>query len=159
MRRRNYNIYVDAAVRVLVLSLGALLALGLLAALCSCRTCRESVSQDSIERIEGADSLLRVRWRIDSVHVTDSVVTVIRGDTVTTDRWHKEYRDRLRVDTIERVKWRTICRTRTVTVRINSSPSGWQRMADAACAALALVAAIAGVWWIIRAVRRRRQIS
>lgn len=158
MRRRNYNIYVDAAVRLLVLSLGAMLALGLLAALCSCRTCRESVSMNSIERIEGADSLLRVRWRIDSVHITDSVVTVIRGDTVTTDRWHREYRDRLRVDTIERVKWRTICRTRTETVRITSRPTLWQRMADAACAALALVAAIAGVRWIIRAVRRRRQI-
>lgn len=159
MRRRNYNIYVDAAVRLLVLSLGALLALGLLAALCSCRTCRESVSMNSIERIEGADSLLRVRWRIDSVHITDSVVTVIRGDTVTTDRWHTEYRDRLRVDTIERVKWRTICRTRTKTVRITSRPTLRQRMADAVCAALVLTVAAAGVWWIIRAVRRRRQIS
>ena len=37
---------------------------------------------------------------IDSIHVYDSVLVVIKGDTVFRDRWHTAYRDRWRNDTV-----------------------------------------------------------
>lgn len=42
------------------------------------------------------------RWRNDSIVVRDSTVTLIKGDSVVTDRWHYGYRYRQRVDTVYR---------------------------------------------------------
>lgn len=39
------------------------------------------------------------RVKIDSVHVRDSVMVLVKGDTVVKERWRTEYKDRLIVDT------------------------------------------------------------
>ena len=40
------------------------------------------------------------RVKVDSVHVRDSVMVLVKGDTVVRERWRVEYKDRLRVDTV-----------------------------------------------------------
>ena len=42
----------------------------------------------------------RDRLQRDSIHIKDSVLMFIKGDTVFRDRWHTEYRDKLIRDTI-----------------------------------------------------------
>ena len=148
--RRN-NIYIDAAVRTLILFALSIAVGGLISLLCSCRTCRQISSVSDVAVINRADTVRDIRIRVDSVHVTDSVVTVIRGDTVLTDRWHREYRDRLRVDTVERVKWRTIYRTRTQTVTLTPRPTLWQRSKEWAGSVAILAAA---VWLLVRIMRK-----
>ena len=39
------------------------------------------------------------RVKVDSVHVLDSVMVLVKGDTVVKERWRTEYKDRLIVDT------------------------------------------------------------
>lgn len=41
----------------------------------------------------------RDRWERDSIHVQDSIVIQLKGDTVFRDRWHTEYKDRFLHDT------------------------------------------------------------
>lgn len=85
-----------------------------LVAACGCS--RKSVPAATVGDVRTVvlrDTVERVRLRVDSVHVTDSVVTLIKGDTVQTDRWHTRYRERVRVDTVERVRVLTEYRTRT----------------------------------------------
>jgi len=118
-----------ARINALVLLVAVLLVLP------GCHPCRQIVSP-SVERVDSVADVDRTRIscvRVDSVHVTDSIVTVVRGDTVTTDRWHTTYRDRLRVDTVEKHEVKTIFRTRTVTVRVaEPKPQGkWQRIVSA----------------------------
>lgn len=40
------------------------------------------------------------RLQRDSIHIKDSVLMFVKGDTVFRDRWHTEYRDKLIRDTI-----------------------------------------------------------
>lgn len=81
--------------------------------LCSCKTQRQI--QTEYVYIHQTDTLSQVKWRVDSINIHDSIVTLIKGDTIITDRWHTQYRDRLRVDTIEKVRTETIYQTRTET--------------------------------------------
>ena len=83
----------------------------LLLVLCSCRT----VKQTDTLYIERTDTIERMRLRVDSIHVKDSVVTFLKGDTIFKEKWHTAYRDRLRVDTVERIKTDTVYQTRTET--------------------------------------------
>ena len=99
------------------------------------------------------DLLRDISLRVDSIHIRDSVITLIRGDTVLTDRWHTEFRDRLRTDTLVRLRTQTLWRTRTVTLRIRTPtpPTTWQRLTQTA-GTLAILAAAAVI--IISLARR-----
>ena len=79
--------------------------------LLSCKTQKEV--QTEYVYIHQTDTLSQVKWRVDSINVHDSIVTFIKGDTVQIEKWHTQYRDRLRVDTVEKVKTETIYQTRT----------------------------------------------
>lgn len=97
-----------------------LLTVTMLLYITGCRPCQQVVSS-TVERADSvadADFSLTSRVKADSIHVTDSIVTVVRGDSVKTDRWHTVYRDRLRVDTVEKVEYKTIIRTRRVAERV-----------------------------------------
>ena len=100
------------------------------------------VTVEDVRTVTLRDTVERVRLRVDSVHVADSVITVIRGDTVLTDRWHTEYRDRLRVDTVEKVRTLTEYRTRTdvQTVEVERKRRWWET-ALLWCGGVATVAA------------------
>lgn len=52
---------------------------------------------------------------VDSVHVHDSIITFLKGDTVLIEKWHTAYGERIRVDTVEKVKTEVKVQTKTVT--------------------------------------------
>lgn len=85
----------------------------LMMVLCCCKTQKQI--QTEYVYIHQTDTLIQFKWRVDSINVHDSIVTLIKGDTVITDRWHTTYRDRLRVDTVEKVRTETIYQTKTET--------------------------------------------
>lgn len=95
-----------------------LLLIILMMVMAGCRTCRQTTMQADTSRSETHSrdqyTEAKVRTRVDSVHIRDSIVTVIRGDSIITDRWHTAYRDRLRTDTVVRDRVRTVYRTQTV---------------------------------------------
>ncbi|RGN50025.1 MULTISPECIES: hypothetical protein [unclassified Bacteroides] len=63
--------------------------------LSSCR----SVQYIPVETIK-TNTEYRDRLQRDSIHIKDSVLMFVKGDTVFRDRWHTEYRDKLIRDTI-----------------------------------------------------------
>lgn len=74
---------------------------------CACRTQRQVQTEyvyversDSLRHLSSRiDSLLRESVKRDSIHEKDSVVVVIKGDTVMIDRWHTVYKERSNSDT------------------------------------------------------------
>lgn len=61
-------------------------------------SCR-SIQYVPIETIK-TNTEYRDRLQRDSIHIKDSVLMFVKGDTVFRDRWHTEYRDKLIRDTI-----------------------------------------------------------
>ena len=124
----------------MAVNVAAIVAVMVFAGGCS-RKC-VPVTVEDVRTVTLRDTVERVRLRVDSVHVADSVITVIRGDTVLTDRWHTEYRDRLRVDTVEKVRTLTEYRTRTdvQTVEVERKRRWWET-ALLWCGGVATVAA------------------
>lgn len=86
---------------------------------CSCKTKQQTLTE--YVYLERTDTLRQTLWRVDSVSVHDSIVTVVKGDSVLIERWHTKYKEKLRIDTVERIKavteWRT--RTEVKTVEVN----------------------------------------
>ena len=85
----------------------------LLIVLASCRTTRET--QTEYVYVNSTDTIHEVKLRIDSIVIHDSVMTLVKGDSVLTERWHTAYRDRLRVDTVEKIRTETVYQTLTET--------------------------------------------
>ena len=79
----------------------------------SCRTIR--TTQTEYVYVDRTDTLTQYKYRVDSIAVHDSIVTFIKGDTVQIEKWHTAYRDRLRVDTVEKVRTETIYQTKIQT--------------------------------------------
>lgn len=63
--------------------------------LSSCR----SIQYVPVETIK-TNTEYRDRLQRDSIHIKDSILMFVKGDTVFRDRWHTEYRDKLIRDTI-----------------------------------------------------------
>ena len=78
--------------RILPLILLAMLALT------GCRTQRESVTE--YVYLERRDTVSEIRWRIDSIHARDSIVTLIKGDTVRIERWSDRVKIVEKTDTV-----------------------------------------------------------
>ena len=74
-----------------------LLAL-LLGLLCSCRT--QYVPVETVK----TDSVRVVDIQRDSIYVQDSVIIREKADTIFVTRWRTEYREALRVDTVQIVR-------------------------------------------------------
>jgi hypothetical protein len=69
---------------------------------------------------------------------------------VLTDRWHTEYRDRLRVDTVEKVRTLTEYRTRTdvQTVEVERKRRWWET-ALLWCGGVAVITLVVCIGWIL----------
>lgn len=78
-------------------------AVGLLLTACS------STKVVTVERVR-TDTVKTVRNVRDSIYMHDSIRISEKGDTVTIERWHTRYRDRLLLD--------TICQSRTDSVPV-----------------------------------------
>ena len=85
---------------------------------CSCRSVKYvEVPSVKVER-EYSD-----RWHRDSIFVKDSVMVMVKGDTVWMDRWRVEWRDRWRTDSV-------VVRDSVVVTKVVEVPvqlTWWQR--------------------------------
>ena len=70
-----------------------IVAVGLLLTACS------STKVVTVDRVR-TDTVKTVRNVRDSIYMHDSIRVTEKGDTVTIERWHTRYRDRLLLDTI-----------------------------------------------------------
>lgn len=118
--------------------------------LCSCKAKKEI--QTEFIYVNRTDTLQTVKWRVDSINVHDSIVTLIKGDTVQIERWHTAYRDRLRVDTVEKVRTETIYQTRTDTQIQEVNRLYWWQVALMWIGAVALGC---GLLWAILRIKKR----
>jgi hypothetical protein len=102
-----------------------LVFLMLLAWLTSCTTTKYV----EVERIR-TDTTYITKWQKDSVWLHDSIHIRDRGDTVRIERWHTQWRDRLRVDTIYQATHDTIPQAYPIeTVKlVENELSWWQRL-------------------------------
>lgn len=72
------------------------------------------------------DTLRQVTVRHDSVMVHDSIHVTEKGDTVRIERWHTQYRDRWRTDTIYQSKNDSIPYPVEVVKEVPAELSTWQ---------------------------------
>lgn len=79
----------------------------LILSVCACKTQRQVHTEyvyiektDSLKHLSSRiDSLLKESTKRDSIHEKDSVVVMIKGDTVMVDRWHTVYKEHTNYDT------------------------------------------------------------
>jgi hypothetical protein len=107
----------------MVLALAAfLIAISLLA---SCR----QVEYVTVEKVR-TDTTYITKWQKDSVWLHDSIHVTEKGDTVRIERWHTQWRDRLRVDTIYQATHDTIPQPYPIeTIKmVEKELNWWQRL-------------------------------
>lgn len=73
------------------------------------------------------DTLRQVTVQHDSVMVHDSIHVTEKGDTVRIERWHTQYRDRWRTDTIYKSKTDSIPYPVEVTKEVPAKLTWWQQ--------------------------------
>lgn len=108
--------------KFLIIWLVFLIAISLLA---SCR----QVEYVTVEKVR-TDTTYITKWQKDSVWLHDSIHIKERGDTVMIERWHTQWRDRLRVDTIYQATHDTIPQPYPVeTIKmVEKELSWWQQL-------------------------------
>lgn len=127
---------------VIALCMAVLVALSLLA---SCTTTKYV----EVERVM-YDTTYVTKWQKDSVWLHDSVLVKDRGDTVLIEKWHTEWRDRLRVDTLYKATHDTIPQPYPVTEYVEKELSWWQQLRLWLGNVLLAVLAGAAVYGVIR---------
>ena len=102
-----------------------LVFLMLLAWLTSCTTTKYV----EVERIR-TDTTYITKWQKDSVWLHDSIQVTEKGDTVRIEKWHTQWRDRLRVDTIYHATHDTIPQPYPIeTIKmVEKELNWWQRL-------------------------------
>lgn len=80
-----------------------------------------------VERVR-TDTTYITKWQRDSVWLHDSIRVREKGDSVWVERWHTQWRDRLRVDTIYRATHDTIPAPYPETEYIEKELSWWQKL-------------------------------
>ena len=100
---------------------GAALAVGMCWSGCGCaRKVYVPVEHTEVR----TDTIVRTRWRTDSIVVRDSVATSMRGDTVVLTRVRDRWRSREVHDTLWRVRRDTVVQERIAGVASASPASG-----------------------------------
>ena len=96
-----------------------------LALLASCR----QVEYVTVEKVR-TDTTYITKWQKDSVWLHDSIHVKEKGDTVLVEKWHTQWRDRLRFDTIYQATHDTIPQPFPVeTIKeVPAELSWWQRL-------------------------------
>ena len=110
-------------------------------AICSCSRV-QYVPVETVRR----DSVVQVVERRDSIHVTDSVAVITRGDTVYADRWRTIYKEVARRDTIYKETRDTVAVPYPVERRAT-----WRDKARNWAGGIAVVAVLGfGLAWLLR---------
>lgn len=119
---KDFNRALGKVIKLLVVWMVILFVLALLA---SCR----QVEYVTVEKVR-TDTTYITKWQKDSVWLHDSIHIRERGDTVMIERWHTQWRDRLRVDTIYQATHDTIPQPYPVeTIKmVEKDLNWWQRL-------------------------------
>ena len=109
-------------IKYLIIWLAFLIAISLLA---SCR----QVEYATVEKVR-IDTTYITKWQRDSIWLHDSIHVKEKGDTVMIERWHTQWRDRLRVDTIYQATHDTIPQPYPIeTIKmVEKELNWWQRL-------------------------------
>lgn len=119
---KDFNRALGKVIKWLVVLMVILFMLALLA---SCR----QVEYVTVEKVR-TDTTYITKWQKDSVWLHDSIHVKENGDTVMIERWHTQWRDRLRVDTIYQATHDTIPQPYPIeTIKmVEKELSWWQRL-------------------------------
>ena len=119
---KDFNRALGKVIKWLVVWMVILFVFALLA---SCR----QVEYVTVEKVR-TDTTYITKWQKDSVWLHDSIHVKENGDTVMIERWHTQWRDRLRVDTIYQATHDTIPDPFPVeTIKeVPAELSWWQRL-------------------------------
>lgn len=104
------------------------------------------------------DTLRQVTVRHDSVMVHDSIHITEKGDTVRIERWHTQWRDRWRTDTIYQSKTDSIPYTVEVIKEVPAKLTWWQQTKIHIGGVVFWLLAFAAAWYIgglLRKVKKR----
>lgn len=111
--------------------------------ICSCSRV-QYVPVETVRR----DSVVQVVERRDSIHVTDSIAVITRGDTVYADRWRTIYKEVARRDTVYKESRDTVAVAVPVPVERQAT---WRDKAGRWAAGIAVVLVLgAGLAWLLR---------
>jgi hypothetical protein len=124
MRSNDFD-FRAATIRLLKAIVIWLAILLLIALLTNCTTTKYL----EVEKVR-TDTAYIVKWQKDSVWLHDSIHVKEKGDTVMIERWHTQWRDRFRVDTIYQATHDTIPQPYPVEVikEVEKELSWWQRL-------------------------------
>ena len=119
---KDFNRALGKVIKWLVVWMVILFVLALLA---SCR----QVEYVTVEKVR-TDTTYITKWQKDSVWLHDSIQVTEKGDTVRIEKWHTQWRDRLRVDTIYQETHDTIPQPYPIeTVKlVEKDLNWWQRL-------------------------------
>ena len=119
---KDFNRALGNVIKWLVVWMVILFVLALLA---SCR----QVEYVTVEKVL-TDTTYITKWQRDSIWLHDSIHVKENGDTVLVEKWHTQWRDRLRVDTIYQATHDTIPQPFPVeTIKeVPAELSWWQRL-------------------------------
>lgn len=95
----------------------------LIALLSGCKTHERILTIETVR----TDTTYITRHERDSIHVHDSIHVRERGDTVLIDRWHTQWRDRWRYDTIYISKTDSVPTPFPVEVEVPAPLTWWQK--------------------------------
>ena len=93
----------SALKRVIYVLVVWMVVLFVLALLASCK----QIEYVTVEKVR-TDTTYITKWQRDSIWLHDSIHVKENGDTVLVEKWHTQWRDRLRVDTIYQATHDTI---------------------------------------------------
>lgn len=96
-----------------------IVAVGLLLTACS------STKVVTVDRVR-TDTVKTVRNLRDSIYMHDSIRVIEKGDTVTIERWHTRYQDRLLLDTIYQSRTDSVPVPYPVEKLVDCQLSWWQ---------------------------------
>jgi hypothetical protein len=122
MRSNDFD-FRAATIRLLKAIVIWLAILLLIALLTNCTTTKYV----EVEKVR-TDTAYIVKWQKDSVWLHDSIHVKEKGDTLMIEKWHTQWRDRLRVDTIYQATHDTIPQPYPVTEYVEKELNWWQKL-------------------------------
>jgi hypothetical protein len=133
----------EALKRVMKYLIIWLVFLMLLSWLLSCK----QVEYVTVEKVR-ADTTYITKWQKDSAWLHDSIHIKESGDTVMIERWHTQWRDRLRVDTIYQATHDTIQQPCPIeTVKMVEKDLNWWQLLRLWIGNIGLLALLAVGWY------------
>jgi hypothetical protein len=129
---------------------GIILGLIACALITLCSSCTTTKYVPVIEH--HTDTLIQTKVQKDSVFMHDSVEVRIAGDTILIEKWHTQYRDRWRTDTIYQSKTDSIPTPYPVEVikEVPAELSWWQRLKMKVGGAAIILCLLAFLIWVWR---------